>query len=139
MDRAGVPANSELRRIESIFFPVDIREIPDSDPPEKLLSAQAAIPDPIVPGGERSGRGGSATNKGQVIRGQPRTPSRSEMLTRGPRMSNLNPKLEMIILRLMTPQKVQTKTKLRTLGVGFSFVVVSFCFSFPWLLLMPVR
>ena len=40
MDRAGVPANSELRRAENIFFLEDIREIPESDPPfEKLLSA----------------------------------------------------------------------------------------------------
>ena len=40
MDQAGVPANSELRRAENIFFLEDIREIPESDPPfEKLLSA----------------------------------------------------------------------------------------------------
>ena len=45
MDRAGVPANSELRRAENIFFLEDIREIPKSDPPpENLLSAQASLP-----------------------------------------------------------------------------------------------
>ena len=33
VDQARVPANSELKRIESIFFPEDIREIFDSDPP----------------------------------------------------------------------------------------------------------
>ena len=52
MDQAGVLANFKLRRIENIFFPEDIREIPDSDPPEKLLSTQASIPDPIVPRGK---------------------------------------------------------------------------------------
>lgn len=52
MDQAGVPTNSKLRRIENIFFPEDIREIPDSDPPKKLLSIQASIPDPIVPRGK---------------------------------------------------------------------------------------
>ena len=52
MDRAGVPADSELRRIENIFFPEDIREIPDSDPPKKLLSAPTAVPDPIVSEGK---------------------------------------------------------------------------------------
>ena len=37
MDRAGVPADSELRRVENIFFPEDIR---DSDTTvKKLLSA----------------------------------------------------------------------------------------------------
>ena len=52
MDRAGVPADSELRRIENIFFPEDIREIPDSDPLEKLLSALTAVLDPVVPEGK---------------------------------------------------------------------------------------
>ena len=53
MDRAGVPANFELRRIESIFFLEDIREISNSDPPaEKPLPAQAAVPNPSVLGGE---------------------------------------------------------------------------------------
>ena len=45
-DRAGVPANSELRRAGNIFFPEDIQEIPKLDPSsEKLLSAQAPFPD----------------------------------------------------------------------------------------------
>ena len=52
MDWVGVPTGSELRRIENIFFPEDIREIPDSDPSEKLLSAPTAIPDPVVPKGK---------------------------------------------------------------------------------------
>ena len=35
MDRAGVPIDSELRKADNIFFPKDIREIPESDlPPE---------------------------------------------------------------------------------------------------------
>ena len=33
LDRAAVPTGSDLRRIENIFFPEDIREIPTSDPP----------------------------------------------------------------------------------------------------------
>ena len=46
MDRAGVPADSEIRRAENIFFPKDIQEIPDSNPPaEKLFPAQAAFLD----------------------------------------------------------------------------------------------
>ena len=52
MDRAGVPTDFELRKIESIFFLEDIREILDLDPPKKLLSAQAAVPNPSVLGGE---------------------------------------------------------------------------------------
>ena len=48
MDRAGVPTDFEFRRIENIFFPEDIREIPSSDPPEKLISAPTVVPDPIV-------------------------------------------------------------------------------------------
>ena len=49
IDRAGVPANSELRRAESIFFPEDIREILNTVPPSKqLLTAQAPTPDAEV-------------------------------------------------------------------------------------------
>ena len=32
MDRAAVPANSNLRKAENIFFPEDIREIPLEKP-----------------------------------------------------------------------------------------------------------
>ena len=32
MDRSRVPADSEMRRVENIFFPKDIREIPDVVP-----------------------------------------------------------------------------------------------------------
>ena len=49
IDRAGVPANSELRRAESIFFPEDIREILNTVPPSKQLPiAQAPTPDAKV-------------------------------------------------------------------------------------------
>ena len=52
MDRAGVPVDFVLRRIDNIFFLEDIREIPDSDPPEKLLSTSTSVLDPIVPKGK---------------------------------------------------------------------------------------
>ena len=46
MDRAGVLADSELRRAKSIFFLKDIREIPESDPPSKqLLPTQTPLPE----------------------------------------------------------------------------------------------
>ena len=49
MDWAGVPANSELRRAESIFFPVDIREILDTVPSTKQLpSTQTPLIDAEV-------------------------------------------------------------------------------------------
>ena len=51
MYRAGVPTDFEFRRIENIFFPEDIREIPNSDP-EKLISAPTAILDSVVPEGK---------------------------------------------------------------------------------------
>ena len=49
MDRAAVPADSDLRKIENIFFPEDIREIPGSVPPEKPLSARVITPDSLIP------------------------------------------------------------------------------------------
>ena len=52
MNRAGVPVDFVLRRIDNIFFLEDIREIPDSDPPEKLLSTSTSVLDPIVPKGK---------------------------------------------------------------------------------------
>ena len=35
LDRAEVPVNSKLRSSENVFFPEDIREIPDMVPPPK--------------------------------------------------------------------------------------------------------
>ena len=56
MDWAGVPANSELRRAESIFFPVDIQEIPDTVPSiEQLLPTQTPLIDAEVPKGAGGG------------------------------------------------------------------------------------
>ena len=52
MDRAGVLADSKLKRIENIFFLEDIREIPNSDPLEKLVSAPTAVPNPVIPEGK---------------------------------------------------------------------------------------
>ena len=111
MDRAGVPTDSKLRRIENIHFLKDIREIPDSDPLEKLLSALIAVPDLVVPEGKGADEEAQPLAKISHLR----TPSQSEMLSRGPRMPNLNPKLEMIIPRLMAPQKAQPKIKPKTL------------------------
>ena len=50
MDRAGDPADSELRRAKSIFFPMDIWEIPDTvpltkqPPPTQTLLTDAKVP-----------------------------------------------------------------------------------------------
>ena len=49
MDRATVPADSDLRKIENIFFPEDIREILGSVPPEEPPSAPTTAPDSIIP------------------------------------------------------------------------------------------
>ena len=48
MDRAVVPTDSDLRRIENIFFPEDIREVPGSDPPEEPPSASIAAPNSVI-------------------------------------------------------------------------------------------
>ena len=49
MDQARVPADSELRRAESIFFPKDIREILNTVHPTKQLpTTQAPPPDAEV-------------------------------------------------------------------------------------------
>ena len=57
MDRAGVPADSELRRAKSIFVPKDIREIPKSDsPPEQLLTSQAPLLNAKVSKGAEVGK-----------------------------------------------------------------------------------
>ena len=53
MDRAAIPVDFELRRIENIFFPENIREISGSDPPEEPSSASTTIPNSIVPEGKR--------------------------------------------------------------------------------------
>ena len=53
LDRAAVPADSDLRRIENIFFLEDICKIPGSNPPEEPPSAPTTIPDSIIPEGKR--------------------------------------------------------------------------------------
>ena len=52
LDRAAVPAESDLRKIENIFFPEDIREIPGSAPTEEPVSAKAIASDSLVPEAE---------------------------------------------------------------------------------------
>ena len=56
MDQVGVFADSELRRAESIFFLVDIQEIPDTVPSTKqLLPTQTPLIDAEVPKGAGGG------------------------------------------------------------------------------------
>ena len=54
LDQAAVPADSDLRRIDNIFLPKDICEIPTSDPPQKPPSALNIVLDPTT----LEGRGG---------------------------------------------------------------------------------
>ena len=57
MDQAGVPVDFDLRRAENIFFPEDIREIPDTvPPPEQLPTTQAPPPDAEVSKGAEVGK-----------------------------------------------------------------------------------
>ena len=56
MDQAGVPIDSELRRAESIFFPVNIWEILDMVPStEQLPPTQTPLADAEVPKAARGG------------------------------------------------------------------------------------
>ena len=52
LDQAVVPTDSDLRKIENIFFPEDIREIPGSVPPEEPLSTRVTTPDSLIPKAE---------------------------------------------------------------------------------------
>ena len=52
MDWASVPMDSDLRKVENIFFPEDIREIPDSVPPEEPLPAKVTTSDSYIPEAE---------------------------------------------------------------------------------------
>lgn len=52
MDWPSVPADFDLRRIENIFFPEDIRDVPGSDPPEELPFAPITASDSIIPEGK---------------------------------------------------------------------------------------
>ena len=49
LDRAVVPTDSDLRKIENILFPEDIREILGSVPPEEPPSAPTTAPDSLIP------------------------------------------------------------------------------------------
>ena len=45
LDRAAVPADSDLRKAENIFFPEDIREILDEVASEEPLPTDSSIPE----------------------------------------------------------------------------------------------
>ena len=47
-----MPTDSDLRKIENIFFPEDIREIPGSVPPKEPVSAKAITSNSLVPEAE---------------------------------------------------------------------------------------
>ena len=49
LDRAAVPADSDLRKVENIFFLEDIREIPDAVAPKEPLSTEALASDSPMP------------------------------------------------------------------------------------------
>ena len=49
MDRAAVPADSDLRKAENVFFPEDIREVPNVVAPEEPLLTKALASDPPMP------------------------------------------------------------------------------------------
>ena len=64
MDRARVPVDSELRRIENIFFPKEIQEILDMVPPPKRLpTSQAPSPNAEVSKGAKVGKEAQPTMK----------------------------------------------------------------------------
>ena len=52
MDRAAIPADSDLRKVENIFFSEDIREIPDVVAPEEPLPTKALASDSPMPEAE---------------------------------------------------------------------------------------
>ena len=43
LDQAAVPADSDLRKAENIFFPEDVREIPDEDASKEPLPTDSSI------------------------------------------------------------------------------------------------
>ena len=52
MDRAAIPADSDLRKVENIFFPEDIHEILNSVPPEEPLLAKVTTSNSHIPEAE---------------------------------------------------------------------------------------
>ena len=52
LDRAAVPADSDLRKAENIFFPEDIHEISDVVAPEEPLPTKALASDSSMPEAE---------------------------------------------------------------------------------------
>ena len=52
LDRAAVPVDSDLRKIENIFFPQDIREIPSLVPPKEPVPTKAITSNSLTPESE---------------------------------------------------------------------------------------
>lgn len=45
LDRAAVPADSDLRKAENVFFPEDIREVPDEVASTEHLPTDSSVPE----------------------------------------------------------------------------------------------
>ena len=120
MDRAGVPANSELKRVENIFFPEDFDRfltrtlLSRSSFPPRLFSLTLTL----LGGKEWTGKLSNSRRTNH-----PRTPSRSEMSSHRLRKLNRSPELKALAPRLLTPRKTRLRIKPRFLDVGFSFVI----------------
>ena len=54
LDRVAVPVDSDLQKVENIFFPEDICEIPDSVAPEEPLPVKALTSDSHMPKAEEA-------------------------------------------------------------------------------------
>lgn len=52
LDRAAVPADSDLRKTENIFFPEDVHEIPDEVATEEPLPTKSLASDSAMPEAE---------------------------------------------------------------------------------------
>ena len=70
LNRAGVPTDSELRRVKNIFFLEDIREIPDMvPPPEQLPTILAPPSNAEFPKGAGLGKKAQPSMKANSLRG----------------------------------------------------------------------
>ena len=107
MDRAGVPANFELRKVENIFLP------------RRFFLPRLPSLTLTLSGGKKRTR--KLNNRRRTS--HPKTSSRLETSSYRLRRLNQSPELKALALRLLTPRKTWLRIKSRFLDVGFSFII----------------
>ena len=137
LNSAGVPANFKLRKVENMFYPKHIREVPANlpstapplPPPEQASSIQDLTLDAEASTGVGKGKGDLPLAKDA----QPEDSLTIQDVVSQAKVAEKSKAREAMIKAADTKEDPQP-TKKQLQGFFFIFLCTSFCFIFSWLL-----